>query len=376
MNELEASLTSSERGSRSAPPPIKPEANSPEFSVSRPSPVQRRPRPFFLPASLQGLEPRVAGRVRVPDAPSPLGESSAGRFRDRPVRGPRPRRSHKHPARPRRPEALTPRRPTPGSGEEAGPGGGVVASPPGSARADARLVYRPQAWSPPRRPARPRPERRAYPEQQREGRSLVRRGGGGGDHPGVGAGGGERVPEDEEEPKIHSFRAPPAWRPPPPPPQPPVPELQPPELPKRCGPGRHRDHSSLAPARAPALSAAAAAAAAASSASPRRRAHPQLPPRRGGAAGETRMSLGRNCSAGQRAGEGRTQMTSLSYPASLAAIASRPRPQAQAEGSIRMPDRNGGAPATHLPSLRATTHTIYYHHPHAGAADTRTRHML
>ena len=92
-------------------------------------------------------------------------------------------------------------------------------------------------------------------------------------------------------------------------------------------------------------------------------AQPQLQPRRGGAAGETRMSLGRNCSAGRRAGEGRTQMTSLSYPACLAAIASRPRPQAQAEGSIRIPDRNGGAPATRLPSLRATTHTLYYHPP-------------
>ncbi|XP_055394990.1 translation initiation factor IF-2-like [Bubalus kerabau] len=82
--------------------------------------------------------------------------------------------------------ALTPRRPPPGSGEEAGPGGGVVASPPGSARADARLVYRPQAPGlataaqahaalP---PARRRPERRAYPEQPRTGKSLVRRGGG------------------------------------------------------------------------------------------------------------------------------------------------------------------------------------------------------
>lgn len=122
---------------------------------------------------------------------------------------------------------------------------------------------RPQAWPPlpPRRPApaaRPRPMRRAYREQPRAGRSLVGRGGGGdggrggggkgvttaaagqvrqgrgrtrggaglrpgprsrrprgSDHPGVGTGGGERVPEEkEEEPKIHCFRAPPAWCPP------------------------------------------------------------------------------------------------------------------------------------------------------------------
>lgn len=91
--------------------------------------------------------------------------------------------------------ALTPRRPPPGRGEEAGPGGGVVASPPGSARADARLVYRPQAqaWPPPRRPAppaRPRPERSAYPEQQRAGRSLVGRGG---DGDGGRGGGGKGV---------------------------------------------------------------------------------------------------------------------------------------------------------------------------------------
>lgn len=126
---------------------------------------------------------------------------------------------------------------------------------------------------------------------------------------------------------------------------------------RSCGPGRRRDHCSLAPARAPARSAAAAAAA--SSASPRRRVHDgavlplpdssvrpaprarrPLQLRRGGAAGETRMSLGRNCGEGRQAGEGQPQMTSLPYPASLAAAPSRPGPQAEAEGSFRIPDRN------------------------------------
>ena len=147
----------------------------------------------------------------------------------------------------------------------------------------------------------------------------------GSDHPGVGAGGGERVRE-EEEPKSHSFRAPPAWRPPPP-----LPNHRFPSCSRRstrsCKPGGRRDHSSLPPARAPAPSAATAAAAA-TSASPRRRAldgavlpfphasdcpapphpspsaQPSLQMRRGGAAGETRMSLGRNRSAGRPAGGG------------------------------------------------------------------------
>lgn len=196
-------------------------------------------------------------------------------------------------SRPRR--ALTPRRQprAPGGGR---PGGGVVASPPGSARANARLVYRPQAWPPPpRRPARPpSPERRAYPEQPRAGGSLDQPGrrrrrqrpgsgvprrqqsgpgeGGeepgwvrapssrsprGSDHPGVGAGGRERGPrEAEEAPRTHRL---PPHLPGPPSPRPshPIPS---------CGPGRRGDHGVLAPARAPAPRAAA------SSAAPRTRA--------------------------------------------------------------------------------------------------------
>lgn len=338
MNELEASLPSSERASRSAPPPIKPEANSPEFSVSRPSPVQRRPPPFFLPASLQGLEPRVAGRVRVPDAPSPLGESSAGRSRDRPVRGPRARRRHKHPARPRRPEG---RAPSPRRRRHKHP---APASPPPPSRSvnpsspDARLRGggRARGWScrvssrerPGRRPAClqapglvaaaqaraarppsarasrlpgaaeggqvPGPPRRRRRRQPGRGREEGHRGGGRPGQAGEGAEEGRsraasgtpalgalaaqiiRALEREAESgsrRTRKSRRFIAFAPHlPGAPHPPLPSHQFPSCSRpstrSCGPGRLRDHSSLAPARAPALSAAAA-----SSASPRRRAH-------------------------------------------------------------------------------------------------------
>lgn len=44
-------------------------------------------------------------------------------------------------------------------------------------------------------------------------------------------------------------------------------------------------------------------------------------------------------------------MTSLPYPASLAAAASRYRPQTEAEGSIRVPDRDRGHYALPLPPV-------------------------
>ncbi|XP_046935710.1 gametogenetin-like [Lynx rufus] len=346
--------------------------------------------------------------------------------------GPRPRRGHEHPPglgggrvapppraaatntpppppcrhRPR--GALTPRRPPPGFGKEAGPGGGVVVSPPGSARADARLVYRPQAqaWPPPP-PRRPAPSARPPSAQasrlpgaaaggQVPGRPRQRRR----RRPGRGLEGGHRggrrpgqAGEGAEEGRSRAASGPPALgalatqiiralereaesgsrrrrrksqrfiafaphlpgAPPPPLPNHPFWRCSRPST-RSCGPGRRRDHCSLAPARAPVPSAAATAA---SSASPRRRAHDgavrplpdssvspapaaqrPLQLRRGGAAGETRMSLGRNCGEGRQAGEGRPQMTSLPYPASLAAAPSRPGPQAKAEWSIRMPDQN------------------------------------
>lgn len=286
-------------------------------------------------------------------------------------------------------------------------------SPPGSARANARLVYRPQAqaWPPPppRRPApparppsarasrlpgaaaggqvpgRPRQRRRRRPGRGLEGghRGGRRpgqagkgaeegRSGAASGPPALGALAAQFIRALEREAESGSRRRRRKSRrfiafaphlpgaPPPPLPDHPFRRGSRPST-QSCGPGRRRDHCSLAPARAPARSAAAAAAA--SSASPRRRvhdgavlplpdssAHPAprarrpLQLRRGGAAGETRMSLGRNCGEGRQAGEGQPQMTSLPYPASLAAAASRPRPQAEAEaeaeGSIRIPDRN------------------------------------
>lgn len=161
---------SSQGVSLSVLPPIKSKANSTQFGISRLSPVQRKPPPFFLRVALPGVGEQggAAWRMGAPGAHSPPGKSSTGRSKARPACGPRPRRRHQHPTWRRRPEgrapsprrrtntppppprhrprgALTPSRPSPGSGEEAGPGGGVVASPPGSAQADAWLVYRPQA---------------------------------------------------------------------------------------------------------------------------------------------------------------------------------------------------------------------------------------
>lgn len=205
---------------------------------------KRRPR-FGLPESSGAARARPA-RARVAP-PSPAPRSAF----------PRPRR------------ALTPRRQprAPGGGR---PGGGVVASPPGSARANARLVYRPQAWPPPRRPARPpSPERRAYPEQPRAGGSLDRPGRrrrrrpGSGvprrQRPGPGEGGEEPGPQLSEPSRLRSsgrrsgrqrvgpagggggaedssLAAPPAWAPLPPP-QPPDPELRtrPARRPRRSG---------------------------------------------------------------------------------------------------------------------------------------------
>lgn len=271
-------------------------------------------------------------------------------------------------------------------------------SPPGSAWADARLVYRPQAqaWPPPppRRPARPpalgpsvaltRSSRgragpwsakaaaatapgegagRGSPRRlpARSGRGRGRRRGGAGLRPGprlsapsrlrssgrwsgrrrAGPGGGGGRAEDS------SLSRPTCLAPPPPPlPNHPFRRCSRPST-RSCGPGRRRDHCSLAPARAPAPSAAAAL-----SASPRRRAHEgavrplpdssvrpaqrarrPLQLRRGGAAAETRMSLGRNCGEGQQAGEGQPQMTSLPYPATLAAA-----PSAQGRGRREHPN--------------------------------------
>lgn len=102
--------------------------------------------------------------------------------------------------RPRR--VLTPRHPARARGGGR-PGGGVVASPPGIARADARLVYRPQAWPPPHRPsARPpspssSPSRRAYPEQPRAGGSLGRPGRRWRRRPGTGSRDGGRARAEE-----------------------------------------------------------------------------------------------------------------------------------------------------------------------------------
>lgn len=282
---------SSEGASLSALPPIKPEANATEFGVSRASLVQRKPLPFFLRASLPGVGTqgsRAGGGSRRPLAAP---RSSAGRSRSAPGRptaitrvaaltpnppegrAPSPGRCHKHPAPASLPPpswSVNPSLPAARLREGGRPGGGVVASPPGSARADARLVYRPQApglvatsvvQAPRRPPARPRPDftltrssrgqagpwsaeaAAATAAGEGAGRGSPRllptrsgRGGGrggeepgcvrdpgsrcprGSDHPGVGAGGGERVPkEEEEEPKIHRYRAPPAWSPPHPP---------------------------------------------------------------------------------------------------------------------------------------------------------------
>nr|XP_055217937.1 translation initiation factor IF-2-like [Gorilla gorilla gorilla] len=275
------------------------------------------------------------------------------------------------------------------------PGGGVVVSPPGSARADARLVYRPQACLPAaaaqartaRQPAvgpsaalTRSSRRRAGPwsaeaaaaaagegvtaaataaagggvtaaaaGQVRPGKG--RRRGGAGLRPGPrlsapsrlrssgrwrgrqraspGEGGGRA--EDSSLSRLTCLESPH-------PPLPNHPFRSNSRLRTRsCGPDRRRDHCSLAPARAPVPSAATAAAAA-SSAAPRRRAHdrvapppPLRSPRPAGsaaataaarrAATETRMSLGRNCGEGWRAGEGPPQMTSLPYPASFSAAA-------------------------------------------------------
>lgn len=54
----------SEGTSLSDLPPIKPEANSPEFGVLKLRPVQRKPPSFPQPASFQGLEPRAAGTAQ------------------------------------------------------------------------------------------------------------------------------------------------------------------------------------------------------------------------------------------------------------------------------------------------------------------------
>lgn len=167
---------------------------------------------------------------------------------------------------------------------------------------------------PRRPPARPRPERRAYPEQPRAGRSLVgqgssgdggrgggwkgvtaaaagqvrlgrgRRRGGAGLRPGPrlsapsrlrssGRWSGRRRAGPEGgggRAKDSSLSRPTCLGAPPPPlPSHPFRRCSRPST-RSCGPGRRRDHCSLAPARAPAPSAAATAA---SSASPRRRAH-------------------------------------------------------------------------------------------------------
>jgi hypothetical protein len=131
--------------------------------------------------------------------------------------------------------------------------------------------------------------------------------------------------------------------------------------PPSCGPGRCRDHCSLAPARAPVPSAAAAA----SSAPPRRRAHDgaalplphpwpapprPAPPRPAGSAAATAAArrsswrdpdvVGQELRREPATGEGRPRMTSLPYPASFAA--SRPAPQAKPGGSIRIPDPEPG----------------------------------
>lgn len=206
------------RPSPASPPP------TPNPAEGRaPSPRRRRhqhPAPASSPTPSRSVNPsppaarlRGGGRAR--------GRSCRVSSRERPGRrpaclqapGPRPGRRRGR-AGPRRPPALGPSFAlTRSSRGRAGPWSAEAAA--------ARAAGEGAGWGSPRR-LRTRSDWGGGRGGEEPGcvRAPGSRRPRGSDHPGVGAASGERVPEEEEEeeePKIHRFRDPPAWSPPHPP---------------------------------------------------------------------------------------------------------------------------------------------------------------